>query len=323
MSIAAVEESTALALVPQHQQQQMGMVMPLVSVQQAAEAIGAYEALKTAIVRSEDIFLYDGKKFLKKSFWRRVATCFGLTVDLVNENRGFDEKGKLYYSVLYRAIAPNGRTMIGDGYCSTAEKGHDWWPEHNVRATAHTRAKNRAISDLVGGGEVSADELVDYSEDEKPAAQRSMPEKRSYATLPPVRTVEAASAPVTDTVAQSWLDLQKRAATLDINTMDFAKAKKTYKTIADMAAALNRVEEQQHQSTPQEPEELDLGEVETPAPILTEEQHLERMHQKAVKLGYTVAQWEALVDSCHRDLGIIAQALEQDLSHLKTKGGVH
>lgn len=32
--------------------------------------------------------------------------------------------------------------------------------EHNLVATAETRAKNRAISDLVGGGEVSAEELT-------------------------------------------------------------------------------------------------------------------------------------------------------------------
>ena len=32
--------------------------------------------------------------------------------------------------------------------------------EHDVYATAHTRAKNRAISDLVGGGEVSAEEML-------------------------------------------------------------------------------------------------------------------------------------------------------------------
>lgn len=32
--------------------------------------------------------------------------------------------------------------------------------EHNLVATAETRAKNRAISDLVGGGEVSAEEIT-------------------------------------------------------------------------------------------------------------------------------------------------------------------
>ncbi len=35
---------------------------------------------------------------------------------------------------------------------------------HNVRGTAVTRAKNRAISDLIGGGEVSAEEISDPSE---------------------------------------------------------------------------------------------------------------------------------------------------------------
>ena len=35
-------------------------------------------------------------------------------------------------------------------------------PENDVRGTAHTRAKNRAISDLIGAGEVSAEE-IDFS----------------------------------------------------------------------------------------------------------------------------------------------------------------
>ena len=38
---------------------------------------------------------------------------------------------------------------------------------HNIRTTAETRAFNRAVSNLVGGGEVSADEIV--SGDEKVA----------------------------------------------------------------------------------------------------------------------------------------------------------
>ena len=33
--------------------------------------------------------------------------------------------------------------------------------EHDVPSTAHTRAKNRAIADLIGAGEVTADEMSD------------------------------------------------------------------------------------------------------------------------------------------------------------------
>ena len=35
--------------------------------------------------------------------------------------------------------------------------------EHDILATAETRAKNRAISDLVGGGSVSAEEITKES----------------------------------------------------------------------------------------------------------------------------------------------------------------
>ena len=137
-----------------------GFLLPLGSAQEARAAIQAYEALKSAIVQPDDVQVIQGRKFLKKSFWRRVAACFGLSLELVSEERLILD-GRLAYRATYRAIAPNGRTMDSDGMCSTAEQGHGGWPEHNVRATAHTRAKNRAISDLVGGGEVSAEEMQD------------------------------------------------------------------------------------------------------------------------------------------------------------------
>lgn len=163
-----------MAMVPYATEQAVGIVSPLVNPAAARQAIQQYEALKAAIVQPSDIQRIQGRDFLKKAFWRRVATCFGLSLDLVSEQRGHDEKGSLYYSVIYRAIAPNGRTMTADGYCSTSEPGRVGWPEHNVRATAHTRAKNRAISDLVGGGEVSADEVPEYVEEAPAPVQRQV-----------------------------------------------------------------------------------------------------------------------------------------------------
>jgi hypothetical protein len=47
---------------------------------------------------------------------------------------------------------------VGIGTCSTTERKFSK-PEHDILAIAHTRAKNRAISDLIGLGEVSAEEL--------------------------------------------------------------------------------------------------------------------------------------------------------------------
>jgi hypothetical protein len=56
--------------------------------------------------------------------------------------------------------------MDGTGACTQDEKGFDGKPLarslHETRATAETRAKNRAISDLMAFGEVSAEEISDY-----------------------------------------------------------------------------------------------------------------------------------------------------------------
>ncbi len=107
-------------------------------------------------------------------------------------NDGRDNFG---YVVTYEAHHPSGRSMTGDGACFAVEKArrfkcphpeqegskrtkhfpHNTCPdfdpefqwkalpgeatEHNVRSHANTRAYNRAVSNLVGFGEVSAEEV--------------------------------------------------------------------------------------------------------------------------------------------------------------------
>lgn len=116
-----------------------------------------------------------------------------------------DGRENFGYIVTYRATAPNGRSIASDGTCFAVEKARrfkcphperpgskrtlhfphhtcpDFDPafqwrilpadatEHNVRGHAHTRAFNRAVSNLVGFGEVSAEEVSRESEAEEPA----------------------------------------------------------------------------------------------------------------------------------------------------------
>jgi hypothetical protein len=56
---------------------------------------------------------------------------------------------------------PSGLYQDADGSCEFSEKAERQRTLHNVRAHALTRAKNRAILDLVGFGEVSAEEIID------------------------------------------------------------------------------------------------------------------------------------------------------------------
>jgi hypothetical protein len=113
--------------------------------------------------------------FKKKSAWRKLATAFDLDVEIIREHVDRDPAGQpVRAAVIARAIAPSGRFQDGDGYCSTDEPrfqkpGGRRKLENDLRATAATRAKNRAISDLLGTGEVSAEEITSDSSEQGPA----------------------------------------------------------------------------------------------------------------------------------------------------------
>ena len=155
-----------------------GIVMPAVSSEEALNAWKQYQDLKNKIVdKAVDVQQIEGKEFLKKSYWRKVATFFNLSTEVVKEKREVIGKTFVWHFTV-RAIAPNMRYAVGTGSCDAFEKAklvdgvykrfnkfskvyEDAIPNsiHNIRTTAETRATNRAISNLVGGGEVSAEEI--------------------------------------------------------------------------------------------------------------------------------------------------------------------
>lgn len=151
-----------------------------------------YEELKSDLLKEED---YQDDMFIKKSGWRKIATAFNVDVSILDRERDVDDQGIIEYTVVASATAPNGKTAEAVGMAQTSEsnfmetldfedevKGNDEElredpdvlkvdgkyrrlkdpravKEHDVLTLASTRAKNRAISDLVGGGEVSAEEV--------------------------------------------------------------------------------------------------------------------------------------------------------------------
>jgi hypothetical protein len=139
------------------------MIRPLATPDEALEAWQAFQLLKAKLVTADDIQPVQGKNAIKKSGWRKIAAAFGLDTELVSEERIPSPNGPGFtVETTVRATAPNGRHADGVGSCDTGEsrfrKNSDHI-EHDVRSTAYTRACNRAISDLVGGGEVSAEEM--------------------------------------------------------------------------------------------------------------------------------------------------------------------
>lgn len=110
------------------------------------------------------------KKFKKKSAFRKLATFYGVSDRIISQEKIVRTDGSFYWRIVVEARLGN-RTSMGVGICDTQERksGIDSFahPEHDIYATAHTRAKNRAISDLVGMGEVSAEEMLSVNGNEK------------------------------------------------------------------------------------------------------------------------------------------------------------
>lgn len=101
------------------------------------------------------------RRFVKRSGWRKIATWFGLDLFVGRINVERDEHDRILRAeVVGRAVAPNGRVGEDVGACSIDERRFSK-PEHDLRATATTRALNRAIANLAGMGEVSAEEIAE------------------------------------------------------------------------------------------------------------------------------------------------------------------
>lgn len=151
----------------------------IVDVQAARDFMDNYQDLVKALLDKSDYQMIRTKDGMqpkkKKSAWRKLATAFNISDDIVEEEIIRDECHRIISAkFVVKATLPNGRYSIGVGDCSIfdkVKKDDEKEPspfelrkrfnnaEHDVLTTAHTRAKSRAISDLVGGGEVSAEEL--------------------------------------------------------------------------------------------------------------------------------------------------------------------
>jgi hypothetical protein len=171
----------ALALAPRPPAERE-VLMPL-DPEQVVEGMRQYQQLLRDLLEPSDWQTEDKegrpleRPFLKKSGWRKIARAFNLSFERVRSEVERDEHGNpIRAEVWIRAVAPNGQYGDGDGYCSSEEKRFQGRRgkqklENDLRTTATTRAKNRAIADLVGMGEVSAEEIAPADEEGEEHAQ--------------------------------------------------------------------------------------------------------------------------------------------------------
>lgn len=160
------------------------LVKPAGSPKDLSEAIYLYKAIQEELDRAmpDCIQKIAGKAFRKKNYWRAVKTAFNLKVECLKEERLKLTDEDWGFLVIYRAIAPNGAYSDGDGSCSYNEKstGNMRPTLHNIRSQAHTRAFNRAVSNLVGFGEVSAEEVIEEIEAHKQEEKKQEPPKQEF-----------------------------------------------------------------------------------------------------------------------------------------------
>lgn len=159
----------------------VGLAAPLADL---VALFDQYQQALKALLNESDYQQIGGKSFRKKSGWRKLNVAFGVSTSL--RERVYEREGRniIRAEVVAVATAPGGRLAEGLGACDAFERcceqpcrKRNWSnhsccsaecngirhfsnPNHDIPATAATRATNRASSDLYGMGEVSAEEMV-------------------------------------------------------------------------------------------------------------------------------------------------------------------
>jgi hypothetical protein len=143
-------------------------LLPELDAPAAAAAMSAYQELCAAVLTPSDWIGNPGEpdSFVRRSGWSKLQTFYGASTELLGETKlERNEKGELMRaSARARAIARDGRHADGGGACGRGEprfataRGRQKI-EHDLPASAETRATNRAIANLIGFGAVSAEEI--------------------------------------------------------------------------------------------------------------------------------------------------------------------
>lgn len=123
----------------------------------------AYDAACHALIGPNDVQKEGARTFKKKSAWRKLAKHFAISTAVIRLDKewlGEATNAPFVATVTVRAVSPWGQYAEAVGACGTDEEsGRRKITIADAIATAQTRASNRAISDLIAAGEVSAEEM--------------------------------------------------------------------------------------------------------------------------------------------------------------------
>lgn len=143
------------------------------AIQHQKKLSAAYDAVCASLIGENDVQKDGGRTFKKKSAWRKLQRHFNISTSVVGvETKMMGEH--LVATVNVRASAPWGQSAEAVGACGGDEAtGRRTITIADAIATAETRATNRAVSNLIAMGEVSAEEID--KRPPKPPEEKIMP----------------------------------------------------------------------------------------------------------------------------------------------------
>ena len=109
--------------------------------------------LKTRLITEDDVQRFGDDAFVVASGYDRLGAALGLSETILGLDEVFGDDEELRYCKVHVRIfhENTGRAVEGIGYCTPTKKMKD--PIHDAMATAHTRARKRAIDSFIGGVE--------------------------------------------------------------------------------------------------------------------------------------------------------------------------
>jgi len=173
------------AIVPTPTEAVTPIVVPPLEPDEIKKHFDKIQLLKRKLIDPEaDMIKIGNKPYILKSGWRKLSFAFNLSDEIIREEK--EERGEeVIYRIWTKVTAPNGRYVVAVGCASSKERkfAHE---AHDPYALAATRSKNRAISDIIGLGEVSAEEML--RAEELPTKEAEV--KEEYVKPPPKEVAE-------------------------------------------------------------------------------------------------------------------------------------
>ena len=142
-------------------------IMPIMKIDEMVATFDEYQKLREKLERDGDFTKFStsqGDKKAPTKQWRvKLERFFGLSAEITKDWDTKEDDNSITYHKRARVThLRSGLFHEATGACNTKEKERDMAKKyHNAESHAETRAKNRAVLEFVGFGEVSAEELTE------------------------------------------------------------------------------------------------------------------------------------------------------------------